>query len=81
MFPARLRDRLDGLIDDLIVDGGFEAASLASILMAAKDSVKCDYHVALSRWVWAGVNEMKDGDAQLDPAASSPFEPTATRSR
>jgi hypothetical protein len=81
MFPAPLRDRLDGLIDDLIVDGGFEAASLASILMAAKDSVKCDYHVALSRWVWAGVNEMKDEAARFDPVASSSFERTATGSR
>ncbi len=81
MFPARLRDRLDGLIDDLIVDGGFEAASLASILMAAKDSVKCDYHVALSRWVWTGVNEMKDEAARFETAATSPLEPTVTGSR
>ena len=59
MFPCTLNERLDSLIDDLIMNGGIEAASLASILIAAKDSLKCDYHVTLSRWVWAAVNEMK----------------------
>lgn len=59
MFPASLNERLDTLIDDLIMNGGVEAASLASILLAAKDSVKCEYHATLSRWVWSAVNEMK----------------------
>ena len=61
MFPCSLSERLDSLIDDLIMNGGIEAASLASILLAAKDAVNCDYHVTLSRWVWTGVNEMKVG--------------------
>ena len=81
MFSAPLRDRLDDLIDDLIMDGGFEAASLASILMAAKDSVKCDYHVALSRWVWAGVNEIKEANAGYESVAPSYFKPAASGSR
>ena len=59
MFPASLNERLDTLIDDLIMNGGVEAASLASILLAAKDSVKCEYHATLSRWVWSAVHEMK----------------------
>lgn len=81
MFPAPLSDRLDGLIDDLILDGGFEAASLASILMAAKDSVKCEYHVALSRWVWTGVNNLKEEAAHYKSAASVSLEPAASGSR
>src|SRR5262249_25858239 len=45
--------------DDLIMDGGVEAASLASILLAAKDSVKSDYLVTLSRRGWAADNQLK----------------------
>ena len=58
MFPASFNERLDTLIDDLIMNGGVEAASLASILLAAKDSVKCEYHATLSRRVWSAVNEI-----------------------
>jgi hypothetical protein len=64
MFPAALNERLDVLIDDLIMDGGVETASLASILLAAKDSVKSDYLVTLSRRVWAASNELKAEYAQ-----------------
>jgi len=67
MFPVVLSERLDVLIDDLIMDGGVEAASLASILLAAKDSVKSDYLVTLSRRVWAANNELKSEFA-LDQA-------------
>ena len=59
MFPALLSERLDALIDDLIMEGGVESASLASILLAAKDSVKSDYHVSLSRRVWAANNDLR----------------------
>ena len=59
MFPALLSERLDALIDDLIMEGGVESASLASILLAAKDSVKSDYHVSLSRRVWAANNDLQ----------------------
>jgi hypothetical protein len=64
MFPAALSERLDLLIDDLIMDGGVESASLASILLAAKDSVQSDYLVTLSRRVWAANNELKADFAQ-----------------
>ena len=58
MFPAALSERLDALIDDLILDGGIEAASLASILLTAKDSIKRDDHLTLSRKVWTANNEL-----------------------
>lgn len=58
MISAALGERLDALIDELIMDGGLEAASLASILLAARDSVNGDYHVLLSRRVWSANNEL-----------------------
>ena len=60
MFPAPLSEKLDALIDDLIMEGGIEAASLASILLAAKDSVNSDYYVSLSRRVWAANNDLRE---------------------
>jgi hypothetical protein len=59
MFSPALSERLDALIDDLIMDGGVEAASLASILLAAKDAVKSDHLVMLSRLVWTANNELE----------------------
>jgi hypothetical protein len=59
MLPVALHERLDALIDDLIMDGGVEAASMASILLAAEDSANRDYLVMLSRRVWAVSNELK----------------------
>lgn len=58
MFPVSLSERLDALIDELILDGGIEAASLASILLTAKDSVRRDDHVSLSRMVWRANDEL-----------------------
>jgi hypothetical protein len=74
MLCAALSDRLDGLIDELILDGGVEAASLASILLTAKDSVKGDYHVLLSRRVWAANN-----DLQAEFQAADESEPVPPR--
>lgn len=79
MFPAALSDRLDSLIDELILDGGVEAASLASILLAAQDSVSRDEHVTLSRRVWAANNELLAAHAQrpkADPALAWRAGPT-----
>ena len=59
MTPDSLNDRLESLIDELILDGGVVSASLASILMAAKDSVTGDYHGTLSRRVWAASNDLR----------------------
>jgi hypothetical protein len=61
MLSLSLSERLDALIDELIMDGGVEAASLASILVAAKESVSGDYHVKLSRLVWLAGNELQSG--------------------
>jgi hypothetical protein len=58
MFPTTLSERLDSLIDDLILEGGVESASLASILLASKDSMNRNYLGALSRQVWAANNEL-----------------------
>ena len=75
MFPCALNERMDSLIDDLIMNGGVEAASLASIILAAKDSVRCNYHVTLSRLVWTAVNEIRaesTGSSEGDDRDSEP---------
>ncbi|MGE3818006.1 MAG: hypothetical protein AB7I30_01085 [Isosphaeraceae bacterium] len=83
MFPATLSDRLDAMIDELIMDGSIESASLVSILLAAKDSLKSDTLLTLSRTVWAANNDLRaetlvehgsegfreePGDLSLEPA-------------
>ena len=44
---TQVLDRLDTLIDDLLNDGNLSSSSLASILVAARESVREGYHVAL----------------------------------
>lgn len=80
MLPASLRKRLDALIDELIMDGGIESASLASILLTARDSVKRDDHVRLSRLVWAANNELLAGSPQ-DEADRSEKPSAVSRTR
>lgn len=63
MLSKMLDERVDALIDDLILDGGVEAASLASILMASKDSLNGEYVVSLSRRVWTANSDLKAGYA------------------
>ncbi len=58
MFPAVLNDRLEALIDELIMDGGVEAAALASILLTAKDSIERSDHLSLSMKVWTANEEL-----------------------
>lgn len=78
MFPAALNDRLDALIDELIMDGGIEAASLASILLAAIDSIQRSDHFKLTRKVWVANEELlaafardvEIGRAAVDPQVS-----------
>jgi hypothetical protein len=71
MLPVALHERLDALIDDLIMDGGVEAVSMASILLAAEDSANRDDLVTLSRRVWAASNELK-GDFAGDEVLRTP---------
>jgi hypothetical protein len=60
MVSDKVLDRLDSLIDDLLSESDMSASSLASILMAARDSVEEGYHVALARRVWDASNLIRD---------------------
>jgi len=59
MRPPKLLDRVDTLIDDLLNDSDLSSSSLASILMAARESVREGYHVALARRIWDASNDLK----------------------
>src|SRR5271167_1752214 len=56
---TRILDRVDSLIDELLNDGDLSSSSLASILMAARESVRDGYHVALARQLWEANNELR----------------------
>ncbi len=59
MRSTRVLHRIDTLIDDLLNDGELSSSSLASMLMAARDSVRDGYHVALARRIWDANNDLK----------------------
>jgi hypothetical protein len=59
MGPTRVIHQIDSLIDDLLNDGELSSSSLASMLMAARDSVRDGYHVALARRIWDANNDLK----------------------
>jgi hypothetical protein len=59
MGPTRVLHQIDSLIDDLLNDGELSSSSLASMLMAARDSVRDGYHVALARRIWDATNDLK----------------------
>ena len=44
---SQILDHVDSLIDELLNDSELSSSSLASILMAARESVRDGYHVAL----------------------------------
>jgi hypothetical protein len=56
---SKVLDRLDSLIDELLNDGELSSSSLASILMAARESVRDGYHVALARRIWDAHNDLQ----------------------
>ncbi len=60
MDSTKVLDQLDSLIDDLLNQSDLPASSLASMLMAARDSVKDGYHVALARRVWDVSHAIRD---------------------
>jgi hypothetical protein len=60
MNSTKVIDRLDSLIDDLLCESDLPASSLASMLMAARDSVTDGYHVALAKRVWDAQNAIRD---------------------
>jgi hypothetical protein len=59
MESSKVLHRIDSLIDDLLNDGELSASSLASMLMAARDSVRDGYHVALARRIWDANNDLR----------------------
>jgi hypothetical protein len=78
MFPAALGDRVEMLINDLIDEGGLTSSSLASILLAAQDSVSHGYSLELSRRVWQASNELNPG-GRVGPETSPPPPPADRR--
>jgi hypothetical protein len=66
---SKILDRVDSLIDELLNDSDLSSSCLASILMAARESVRDGYHVALARRTWDAHNELRVrdhvGDAEL----------------
>ena len=59
MGSSRVLNQIDTLIDDLLNDGELSSSSLASMLMAARDSVRDGYHVALARRIWDANKDLK----------------------
>ena len=59
MESSKVLDQIDSLIDNLLNDGALSSSSLASMLMAARDSVRDGYHVALARRIWEANNDLK----------------------
>jgi hypothetical protein len=76
LSSSKILAQVDALIDDLLNDAALSSSSLASILMAARDSVRDGYHVALARRLWDANNDLKlrncrsETDA-LDPLSSA----------
>jgi hypothetical protein len=64
---SELLDRVDSLIDDLLNDSEVSSCSLASIFVAARESVRDGYHVALARRTWDAHNDLKLRDRTPDP--------------
>ena len=73
MDSTKVLDRLDSLINDLLNDSDLPASSLASMLMAARDSVQDGYHFALARRVCDASNAIRDRYATEICTVSSSF--------
>ena len=59
MVSPTILNRIDSLIDELLNDSNLSSSSLASILMAARESVRDGYHVALARRIWDANNDLR----------------------
>ena len=75
MDSTRILYQLDSLIDDLLTESDLPASSLASMLIAARDSVRDGYHFALARRIWHVSNEIRDHYSTLTCISSSNLEP------
>ena len=49
MESSKVLLQIDSLIDDLLNEGDVSSSSLASMMMAMRDSVRGGYHVAMAR--------------------------------
>jgi len=72
---SKILAQLDSLIDALLNDANLSSASLASILMAARESVRDGNHVALARRVWDATNDLKLRERRVE---TDGLEPLAT---
>ena len=68
---TKILDHVDSLIDELLNDGDLSSSSLASILVAARESVRDGYHVALARRTWDAHNDLRLRDCAPE---AEPFE-------
>jgi hypothetical protein len=66
---SQILEHVDSLIDELLNDGDLSSSSLASILVAARESVRDGYHVALARRTWDAHNDLKLRGYAGEPAA------------
>jgi hypothetical protein len=73
MDSTKVLDQLDSLINDLLNDSDLPASSLASMLMAARDSVQDGYHFALARRVCDASNAIRERYATDICTVSSSF--------
>jgi len=69
---SKILDQVDSLIDSLLNDSDMSSSSLASILMAARESVRDGYHVALARRIWDASNDLKLRECPGEPARREP---------
>lgn len=73
MSVKSITEQLDVLIDELLLEGDIRSSSLASMLMAVRESAAVGYHVALARLVWDAHNALKaDRLGEEEPAAEPP---------
>jgi hypothetical protein len=62
-------EHVDSLIDELLNDGELSSSSLASIFVAARESGRDGYHVALARRTWDAHNDLKLRGYAGEPAS------------
>jgi hypothetical protein len=71
MIPSKLVDRLDRLTDALVRENGLDAAFLASVLLAAQDSIRNHELAAFAQRVWQA-NNAAQGQDRSEPSTSAP---------
>jgi hypothetical protein len=69
---SKILDQVDSLIDNLLNDSDMASSSLASMLMAARESVRDGSHVALARRIWDASNDLKLRECPDEPDPVAP---------